>query len=504
MKTFFPIAMYGLVSFAHGSELSVTFDPAKGRCELTALNGIACDVSAQPRVAASEGVSFDKSVPAAGKVIFSVAGLDAMQVSAAAGRGTFVLAWQPAGAGPALPPLTMMPTGQSDAGQQLAVPANPVVVGVKPGGALPVQHTQAEEKQAAAPGAMPKKNLVFDYTVPESPGFFVLGMAPENIAQPRTARELAMALKNGVDQSGKLKSGVAVDFIPAQLFGNNEDKLDVLRAMKPGGVYPKSTLGRILYNTSVSIATIKGNESDDKSVKLGIGVNFPIFDDSDGRNSTALIDCLQATLIEDSATFNPDAPGTVAGPLKVDAATQAKAVSCRDRILRWNSSALTVSIGGARVTDSGKINESLPSTSGAWFSYSYGFKGTNIKALEEHAQFLVAGKAINKDVLADPRDDSKQISANVRAITMGLKIGSNDFVGSLNQSFSRLRYDGIVGRESVRRWSLGLEYRVAKDTWLVASTGKESGRQFGENQSFVNTSLRFGSETQPATPSGQQ
>lgn len=494
MKKVYAAAMCGLASFAGAAELAVSYDAAKGRCELTASNDLTCDVAAKPTAYATPGVAFGKSAPTAGKIVFSVSGVTALAVKVSAGAGTIALTWQDGPSGPeasaAAGPIQPAPAAPADT---LPVPANPVLAA--PG---------SQQKNSAAPQASAAQDdrnertdgkWVFDYSIPDSPGFFVLGATPENIVQPRTLRELSVAVKNGVDQSGKLKTGVAVDFIPAQLMSG---ALDIKQALQqgPGQTgYPASTLGRILYNTSISLATIKGSESDDKSVKFGLGVHFPIFDDSDGRNSPALIECLQRILKD----VVPNADGMKELKFEIAPSLQKRALACREK-LRWNATALTISAGTARTTDNGKLQESLPATSGLWFSYSYGFKDTGVKALEDHAQFLVFGKAMNKETVADPRDEKKQISANSRAITMGLKIGSPYFNGAFNRSWSRLRYAGIEGKETVRRWSVGLEYSVTKDIWLVASTGRESGRQFGENQSFVNTGLRFGSATQ--TPDG--
>jgi len=58
------------------------------------------------------------------------------------------------------------------------------------------------------------KAAMVDLSVPDSPAFTVLGLTPEEVARPTTARKLATSLLNGVDRNGVLQTGVAIDTVP--------------------------------------------------------------------------------------------------------------------------------------------------------------------------------------------------------------------------------------------------------------------------------------------------
>jgi hypothetical protein len=69
----------------------------------------------------------------------------------------------------------------------------------------------------------------YDYSIPESPGFTIIGMTPEDVVHPRTLRDFAVALKDGVDESGRFKTGIALDFTPFQWFMRDQTMGEYLR-----------------------------------------------------------------------------------------------------------------------------------------------------------------------------------------------------------------------------------------------------------------------------------
>jgi len=125
------------------------------------------------------------------------------------------------------------------------------------------------EASSAATLAKTLKDLQLDFSIPEMPAFTVIGLTPENVSHPRTARALAAAIKNGIDQNGKLKTGLAVEFAPFRL----ADPSKVLASYLPGasrGPYTSNTFSQAIQNASISIASAQGTSADDKSMRLGL------------------------------------------------------------------------------------------------------------------------------------------------------------------------------------------------------------------------------------------
>ena len=54
-------------------------------------------------------------------------------------------------------------------------------------------------------------------------------MTPEDVVHPRTLRDFAVALKDGVDESGRFKTGIALDFTPFQWFVRDQTMARYLR-----------------------------------------------------------------------------------------------------------------------------------------------------------------------------------------------------------------------------------------------------------------------------------
>ena len=57
--------------------------------------------------------------------------------------------------------------------------------------------------------------------------------------------------------------------------------------------------------------------------------------------------------------------------------------------------------------------------------------------------------------------------------------------------------------DELRKLSVGVEYRIARDVWLVASLGETSGGPPGTDDSFLLGELKFGSPVQPVPGSAQ-
>lgn len=515
------------------ADVLLRFDRTQGSCELldrASVPILRCDAAANPSVtlgarlkreAVGDFVEF--SFPDAGEITVTPEG-DAQRITwkprppaggAAASRvaATPSVAPVPAPAIPAIPPAAtfdaasapvnkdgVLDTGRSgDGTASAATTDSPPATGLA--GVLALE--QALKK------LLPQNQKIvqdtYDYSIPESPGFTIIGMTPEDVVHPRTLRDFAIALKDGVDESGRFKTGIALDFTPFQWFVRDQElgeylrldtgdlNIDSLKADANKLPKRKYFNSNLLANTSVSIGTTQGTSEGDESINLGIGLHVPIIDKSDGREFAS--DCFAKGLFAKAQIV----PG---GPIPVvkNAAEVNKMTSeCMERALapRWNDTIWTASLGYASTSEDGSFSDSKSGAYGIWSSFAYGFDGS-IRQLRDNAQLILHAKVINKQTVQDPDDDSLLIEQDSESVGAAFKFGSERFNAALQASYSRLKDRTHDTRDEIQKLSIGLEYRLAKDLWLVATIGGEGGRNNGQNNSFVLGSLKYGTAAEPS------
>ena len=336
----------------------------------------------------------------------------------------------------------------------------------------------------------------YDFSIPESPGFVVLGLSPETVVHPRSLRELVFSLKNGVDDTGHYKTGLALDFAPLQLFQDEVSLISELQK-KPQS-HGFNTFNQAMLNTTVSIATTKGTTSDDESVKLGVGLHIPLIDKSDGRTDEWLKNCYDARLGDAIAALRT----SQSTPDHIDEhalqpASKGVEQCYRDApSRRWNASVWTVSLGYAMASESGRFGDSRPGSRGIWTSYAYGFDG-GPKILSDNAQLILHAKSLYKERVPDPDDAAQIVERDNASIGLGFRVGKENLNVSLQGSYAWIDDRTHDRKDEEQRLALGVEYRVAKDIWLVASVGGTNGDSTGGKDSFVLGELKFGSATGP-------
>ena len=136
------------------------------------------------------------------------------------------------------------------------------------------------------------KSDALDLSVPESPGFTILGLTPQEVTRPTTPREFVTALLNGFDQNGNFQSGIAIDAAPYQVFHGNSVRYDD---------YKNDYWKRFFWRTQVSLATAKGASDTDKSARVGAGLHLTLMDHGDLNRDETLHTC-QGDL--DQAVYN--------------------------------------------------------------------------------------------------------------------------------------------------------------------------------------------------------
>jgi hypothetical protein len=509
------LACVGVPLAAH-ADVMLRFDSARGSCELIDRGGVPavkCDAAGNPSISLGAkvvrevvGNSVEFRFPEAGEITVTPEA-DGQRISwkARTARAAVPASSIPAAAIPAasMPPAAAAAPGSSGA----PVDEHGVlsVSGANAGPPGPAATDEASALAGALKALLPEMQKdvqeQYDYSIPESPGFTIIGMTPEDVVHPRTLRDFAVALKDGVDESGRFKTGIALDFTPLQWFVRDQtlaeylrvdtgdldlDKLQQAARQVPTRRYFNSNM---LANTSVSIGTTQGTGDGDDSINLGFGLHVPLIDHSDGRERAN--ECFGKTLF---AKLKIARGGAIPNPLNAE---EVNKLTSECLTPRWNDTVWTASLGYATTSEDGSFGDTKSGAYGIWSSFAYGFDGSSISALRNNAQLILHAKVINKQTVQDPDDDSLLIEQDSESIAAAFKFGSERLNAALQASYSRLKDRTHDTRDDIQKLSVGLEYRLAPDLWLVATIGGEGGRDNGKNNSFVLGSLKYGTAAKP-------
>jgi len=359
----------------------------------------------------------------------------------------------------------------------------------------------------AQPFDVDKKLLAFadaDLAVPESPAFTVLGLTPETVVRPSSPREFASSLLNGVDRHGNFQSGVALDFAPYLTLAADEMTL---------GQYRSNYKLRFLSRTQFSFANTKGASDDDKSVRLGLGLRFTLWDRGDPHSDDLLMDCFTKV---GGALFNLPIP-SILPPDQLPANTSAadKALStavweayelkqkefdsgknegyeqCRaeGRKRNWNKSSWIGAFAPSWISPTGLSKNFNWNGAGFWTSVAYGFEG--VPSLEKHSQLIFHARYRSNEQVADPNNKGKFLNQDSLFLGTRLRVGNENSTASFEGSLVRSR-SGDQRFDNSARYSVGLERRIADNLWFALAFGGDSGRSDGENKGFVLTSFKWG------------
>jgi hypothetical protein len=374
-------------------------------------------------------------------------------------------------------------------------------------GGVPIRHLIATSVQPSAgdPAAPPVAaqptpagagdNITqrdVDLMVPESPAFTVLGVNPETVTRPTTAREFATSLLNGVDQRGNFQSGVAFDFAPYLTFFGEQTSLFS---------YRHSAMERFLARTQLSFATTKGVTEEDKSARLGLGLRLTLWDKGDPRLDTVLDGCYTDALNDsrlqaaELRTFPGETDAQKGQRLVRRKAVLAEVVKpCNDssRKRNWNASGWIVGVAPSWISQSGQTKDFHWNGGGFWTSLAYGFD--NVSALKGNSQLIFHARYRNNEIVPDAQNKGKFFSEDSMFFGGRLRMapGSEaNSIFSLEGNYIRSRRNKGAF-DSSYRYSLGLEKKLADNIWFSLALGGQSGRSDGTNQAFVLSSFKWG------------
>lgn len=371
-----------------------------------------------------------------------------------------------------------------------------------------------------------------DLSVPESPGFTILGLTPQTVIRPATPREFATAIINSLDENGNFQSGVAIDTAPYLLFFGNNVTLGEyrgnFRSKDRTTIVKKPTLGymnRLFSRTQFSLATTKGTTADDKSAKIGAGLHVVLFDYGDPRLDTELDACFVriTNLIRERAKIEvPDFLTSGAAFTRYEAAIERLVEANRadykvcieeSRERNFASSSLVIGGAGSWISKNGDSSKFTDNGAGFWGSLAYGFEGISAfdctKKQEEardnnkvserciKPQLIVHFRRRIKETVPDPLQAGMFTTKDSNLAGVRLRVGVPDWSLNFEGIYKAERYAGHTSSSNIRM-SFGADYKLASDLYLNFSIGGETKKSnISDNKVFVRTSFNWGTSSKP-------
>jgi hypothetical protein len=353
----------------------------------------------------------------------------------------------------------------------------------------------ASSASSAAGGlsdALTKKvdSINVDRPLGAAAAFVALDVSPETVTQPSSPRELAAALLNGVDHNGTLQTGLAVEAAPFQIFHHGNYNINDYNSPTLSGITT-----RILYNSSVSIATTKASTNDDKSERLSLGFHFSLYDSSDPKASPEI-----KAIADDAWNQFPTPIPNVHASYEQNAANDAAIQTAAgkfidDRIAEWRKEhwaqkAWDLAWAPIWQTPDSNVSNLRYDGSLAYSTFAYGLDkdplgGDGRLQLITQARFREGEQVMASTGNGSGRQDTFTFGGRIR-------YGSVDLNGSAEVAYVRI-WNGPLGNGDRVRYGGGLEKKISTNLWLTLNFGEDTGGGSKRpNDLFALGGLRFG------------
>jgi hypothetical protein len=303
------------------------------------------------------------------------------------------------------------------------------------------------------------------FAVPEVPAAQLLGGATLEITRPATMQDFASALVSGIDRSGRVRQGIALEVAPFVLWGQG---IGLASYRTPSG-FAKA-------NFRISLATQRVT-GDTGSTDVTIGIRTSLFDDRDVWRSKAFTDAVGQALVVCAARHAPTTPDMAA-----DTAAMNQCVRDRRGQIEappWNSSSLIFAAAYGMRLDQSLLRRSRGTGGRAWLSYAQGVR--------EWGQLLGYAAA---DYVRDRSPDSTYAAA-----TGGLRllVGSERVNGFYQNAFQWRQTKAASALDgSVGEWSAGIEFAAREGTWISTGIGSAYADVGAPDRIVVFANLRWG------------
>ena len=316
-----------------------------------------------------------------------------------------------------------------------------------------------------------------------SPGLSALGVTAGAMSTPGTPREFGAALAKGVDASGKVREGVAMQFSPASLF--------MPMSLKGGRRYADSAGMQAWARTSVELATAK---SEDTRIgqQVAMSVSSGLIDDGDPRLYWSLLSRCTADTLPAVGR-----PGEVQDPelvkAEIDKARRCYAASWAATARElWKAPRWYAGYAKAWYTgDSGKLAAAQAGPSMLWTTYSQGFDALNPSGARFKTLVEVSASRRQHALVQDPADPARLASEARTDATLRLRWSRDQWSAFADTGLARVRSADLAA-DNLTHFGYGVEYKVSDTLWLVLGSVTERGYAGGAKRTLLSTGLRFG------------
>ena len=251
---------------------------------------------------------------------------------------------------------------------------------------------------------------------------------------------------------------------------------------------------RFVDRLKFSLATTQEENNTSAPINLGIGLQYVLWDYSDQKTS-----CKAVGAIKDEGKDEAAAKGK-------EVATKICAVApdaTKDDLFASTSSA--IGIANAYALKDGKWGNREIGTKGRWITIASGGlpvsptsdKGApRLQFIGHYRRFDNQPIPVDKTAAAQTSTTTATTVKKQDTATTALRLKVGQPSGAASLEFARTTKHPFGGAsERTSRRAYGVEWKVGKDIWLVASAGREwnkTGVLKDQPLSFVLTSLRFG------------
>lgn len=316
---------------------------------------------------------------------------------------------------------------------------------------------------AAGQSGAPKAKSIF--AVPEIPAASFLDDASLQVTRPGTMQDLASALINGIDRTGHVRQGLALEVAPFLLWGQGID----LKAYR-------TRPGFLKANLRLSLATQR-TAGDTGSTDISVGIRSTWFDDRDFMRDKSFSDSLGRMMIACARRTGPSMPGQPVDTAATNACLRESIETYQAP--SWNSSSLVIAAAYGLRLEQSVIAQGRGTGGRAWFSYARGV-GTWGQLLSYGAGDYVRGRT----------RDSTYSAATVGAKAL---IGSQRVNGFYQNAWQwRSARASSPIDESVGQWSAGIEFSAREGIWISTGFGGAYAEAEAPDRVVVFANLRWG------------
>jgi len=313
-----------------------------------------------------------------------------------------------------------------------------------------------------------------DLSIPDTPAFVALGVTPENVIRPGSARELALGLVRGIDNNGTLQTGIAIETAPYLLSKGND-----LTIKK----YRENSTARLLSRVRLSFATASGKADNDNVNRTAIAIRWTPWDLSDKRMYTPLTDCYEKNIkLSDSdmpLEIGDTTPtGLQPAPKEIEKAAETCIKEAEKSL--WNAGSWDIGVANYVIDD----NSQNKSGYSVWTSLALklGNDGQFIVSAQHHNNLL------NKDINGDGNLDWQ----NGYIVAARLRWGNAKAAILLEGSYTDLKYPDIDKKDNYYDYLIGVEHILSDNLWLQLAMVDRGGSDLPNNsENYISGQFRW-------------